>query len=149
MKKPITTTFLGGAWLSFGFFVAINGIILVATALLLPHINLNIELSQLPAPMDLLVKDAFTIGLVQFLTGVALAMGGALLKRKKRGGKLMLQTLSVALMIWFLFLGAYIHLASQRSQEVLFPPLLPICFGVITMGVSLWALSRLRITGDE
>ena len=148
MKPIIATTLLGMAWLGFGILIAFNGLVVLAAAFLLPHSHLNVELSEMPAPLDLLARNALAIGSIQLLVGVALGMGGAALIRKKRSGRWTLQVLSIALMGWFLFLGAYIHRASEKSQDVLFPSILPIGFGLIALGSSVWALGRPRITAE-
>lgn len=148
MKPSISTTFLGRLWLVFGFLFAVNGIVLIAAAILLPGSNLNVDLETIPAPLDLIARNALSIGSIQLLVGMALGVGGASLMRKKNSGRWTLQILSVVILIWFSFLGAYTYRASGNSQKVLFPPILPIGFGLVALGSSIWALSRPEITAE-
>ena len=148
MKPSITTSYLGGLWVSFGFFVAFGGIVVTAAAIALSQGVLSIDPSSLPAPLDLISRNALTIGPLQFLVGIFLGIGGFLLKRKRRFGRWIIQSLTVALIPWFLFLGVYIHKASEEGRQVLLPASLPIGFGLIALGSSVWAISRPKITQE-
>jgi hypothetical protein len=153
-KPSITTAFLGTLWLLFGSFVAFNGIIVTAAALTLARGAVNINVSALPAPLDFVCRNALVIAPMQFLVGVLLAIGGFALRRKRSCGRTVIQFLTVALMLWLLFLGAYIFRSSQeahlagKSPQVAFPAALPIGFGLIALGSSVWALSRPQITAE-
>jgi hypothetical protein len=154
MKPSISATFLGGLWLGLGLLVAFNGIVVFAAVLMLSRGALNIDLSALPAPLDFVCRNALTIGPIQLLVGILLGIGGFALMRKRNFGRWAIQFLSVALMLWFLFLGFYTLRAAEngrragKSQQVLFPASLPIGFGLIALGASVWALSRPRITAE-
>ncbi|MDB6134835.1 MAG: hypothetical protein JWM59_3078 [Verrucomicrobiales bacterium] len=148
MKPSITTSYLGRLWLVWGLLVALGGIVAIAAALALSQGALSIDLSSLPAPFDFISKNALTIGPIQFLVGIFLSIGGFALMRKRNSGRWILQSLSVALMLWFVFLGVYTHRASEEGRQVLFPASLPICFGLVVLGSSVWALSRPKITRE-
>ncbi len=122
MKLSITTAFLGGIWLGLGLFVAFNGIVVFAAALVLSRVALNYDLNALPAPLDFVFRNALAIGPIQFLVGFLLSIGGfALSEDGRRGG---------------------------QAEQVLFPASLPIVFGLIVLGSSVWALSRQQITAE-
>ena len=109
---------------------------------------MSIDQSCLRAPLDFISKNALTIGAIQFLVGIFLGIGGFSLMRKRSSGRWIIQSLTVALMLWLLFLGIYTHRASEEGRQVLFPPSLPIGFGFIALGSSVWALSRPKITQE-
>ena len=148
MKPSITTSYLGRLWLALGLLVALNGIVVVAAALAISQGVLNIGLSSLRAPLDFIAKNALTIGPIQFLVGIFLSIGGLSLMRKRSSGRRIIQSLTVALILWFLFLGVYTHRASEEGRQVLFPASLPIGFSLIALGSSAWALSRPKITQE-
>ena len=148
MKPSITTSYLGRLWLVLGFLVAFNGIIVVVAALALSQGVLSIDLRALRAPLDFISTNALSIGPIQFFVGIFLSIGGFSLIRKRSAGRWIIQSLTVALILWFLFLGAYTHRASEEGRQVLFPPALPIGFGLIALGSSVWALSRPKITQE-
>lgn len=148
MKPSISTAFLGGLWLGMGVFVAINGIVAVAAALLLSRGVLKFELSAMPAPLDFITRNALVIGPIQFLVGIFLGIGGFALMRKRRCGRWIIQFLSVALMLWFLFLGFHTFRASEEGHQTAFSSSLPIGFGMIALGASVWALCRPQITAE-
>jgi hypothetical protein len=148
MKPSITTSYLGGLWIGFGLLVAFNGIVVIAAAFALSHGVLSIDLSSLRAPLDFISKNAFTIGPIQFLIGIFLSIGGFSLMQKWRSGRWIIQSLTVTLILWFLFLGVYTYKASEEGRQVLFPASLPIGFGLIALGSSIWALSRPKITQE-
>ena len=148
MKPSISTSYLGRLWLALGLLVALNGVVVIAAALALSQGILSIDLGSLRAPLDFVSKNALTIGPIQFLVGIFLTIGGFSLMRKRSSGRWIIQFLTVALILWFLFLGAYTHRASEEGRQVLFPSSLPIGFGLIALGSSVWALSRPKITQE-
>jgi hypothetical protein len=148
MKPSITTSYLGGLWLALGLLVAFNGIVVIAAALALSQGASSIDLSSLRAPLDFISRNALTIGPIQFLVGIFLSIGGFSLMRKRSYGRWIIQSLTVALILWFLFLGVYTFRASGEGRQVLFPASLPIGFGLIALGSSVWALSRPKITAE-
>jgi hypothetical protein len=148
MKPSITTSFLGGLWLALGLLIAFNGIVVIIVALALSQGAWSIDLGSLQAPLDFISKNALTIGPIQFLVGIFLSIGGLSLMRKRSSGRRIIQSLSVALLLWFLFLGIYTHKASEEGKQVCFPAFLPIGFGLIAFGSSIWAVSRPKITQE-
>ena len=148
MKPSITTSYLGRLWLAWGLLTALGGIVLTAAALARSQGALSIDLSSLRAPLDFISKNALTIGPIQFLFGIFLSIGGFKLMRNRNSGRWILQSLTVALILWFIFLGVYTHRASEEGRQVVFPASLPIGFGLVVLGSSVWALSRPKITKE-
>ena len=117
MKPFITTSYQGRLWLGLGLLVAFNGIVVIVAAFALSQDALSIDLNSLKAALDFISKNAFIIGPIQFLVGALLSIGGFSLMRKRSSGRWLIQSLTVALILWFVFLGAYTFRASRVGRQ--------------------------------
>lgn len=142
MKPPFTASTIGGLWIPIGLFLAFGGLVATAGSFALSSGTFSIDTTALPAPLNFVATHARTIGPIQILVGILLSTGGFLLTRKRPLGWWLLFALSLALIPWFLFLGATIAKASQAGHPVAFPAALPIAFGLLALSTNLWALTR-------
>lgn len=148
MKQSFTAATIGSLWVPIGLFLVVGGLVATAGSFALSSGTFSIDTAALPAPLDFIASHARTIGPVQSLVGILLSTGGFLLTRKRPLGWWLLVTLSIALIPWFLFLGATIAKASQAGRPVAFPAALPIAFALLALGTNLWALTRPSVTRD-